>query len=148
MKVILLRDVAKIGRRFEIVEVPDGYALNKLIPKKDAEAATPANVKRIQQNKDRTNANKAETAAEIKATIDSLNQEKLNIAMEANDQGNLFQAVNGRDVAKSAKDRGFNLPDDIIIITEPIKSIGEHQIYVKSQDQKLPLTIIITGKQK
>ena len=68
--------------------------------------------------------------------------------MEANDQGNLFQAVNGRDVAKSAKDRGFNLPDDIIIITEPIKSIGEHQIYVKSQDQKLPLTIIITGKQK
>ncbi len=148
MKVILLRDVAKIGRRFEIVEVPDGYALNKLIPKKDAEAATPANVKRIQQNKDRTNANKAETAAEIKATIDSLNQEKLNIAMEANDQGNLFQAVNGRDVAKSAKDRGFNLPDDIIIITEPIKSVGEHQIYVKSQDQKLPLTIIITGKQK
>ena len=148
MKVILLRDVAKIGRRFEIVEVPDGYALNKLIPKKDAEAATPANVKRIQQNKDRTNANKAETAAEIKSTIDSLNQEKLNIAMEANDQGNLFQAVNGRDVAKSAKDRGFNLPDDIIIITEPIKSVGEHQIYVKSQDQKLPLTIIITGKQK
>ena len=64
MKVILLRDVAKIGRRFEIVEVPDGYALNKLIPKKDAEAATPANVKRIQQNKDRTNANKAETAAD------------------------------------------------------------------------------------
>ena len=148
MKVILLRDVAKIGRRFEIVEVPDGFALNKLIPKKDAEAATPANVKRIQQNKDRTNANKAQTAAEIKATVDSLNQEKLSIAMEANDLGHLFQAVNGRDVSRSAKDRGFNLPDDIIMITEPIKSVGEHHIYIKNQDQKLPLTIIVTSKQK
>ena len=148
MKVILLRDVAKIGRRYEIVEVPDGLALNKLIPKKDAEAATPANVKRIQQNKDRTNASKAETAAEIKATVDNLNQEKLNISMEANDLGHLFQAVNVRDVAKSAKDRGFNLPDDTIVITEPIKSIGEHQIYIKNQDEKLPLTIIITSKQK
>ena len=148
MKVILLRDVAKIGRRYEIVEVPDGFALNKLIPKKDAEAATPANVKRIQQNKDRTNASKAETAAEIKATVDNLNQEKLNISMEANDLGHLFQAVNVRDVAKSAKDRGFNLPDDTIVITEPIKSIGEHQIYIKNQDEKLPLTIIITSKQK
>ena len=148
MKVILLRDVAKIGRRYEIVEVPDGFALNKLIPKKDAEAATPANVKRIQQNKDRTNASKAETAAEIKATVDNLNQEKLNISMEANDLGHLFQAVNARDVAKSAKDRGFNLPDDTIVITEPIKSIGEHQIYIKNQDEKLPLTIIITSKQK
>ena len=148
MKVILLRDVAKIGRRYEIVEVPDGFALNKLIPKKHAEAATPANVKRIQQNKDRTNASKAETAAEIKATVDNLNQEKLNISMEANDLGHLFQAVNVRDVAKSAKDRGFNLPDDTIVITEPIKSIGEHQIYIKNQDEKLPLTIIITSKQK
>ncbi len=148
MKVILLRDVAKIGRRFEIVEVPDGFALNRLIPKKDAEAATPANVKRIQQNKDRISANKAEVTAEISATVEKLNADKLNIAMEANDLGHLFQAVNGRDIAKSAKDRGFNLPDDIVVINEPIKSVGEHLIYIKNQDQKLPLTIIITSKQK
>ena len=48
MKVILLKDVAKIGRRFEIKEVPDGYALNKLIPKNMAQFATPENIKRIE----------------------------------------------------------------------------------------------------
>ena len=40
MKVILLRDVAKLGRRFAVVEVPDGFALNQLIPKGMAEAAS------------------------------------------------------------------------------------------------------------
>ena len=49
MKVILLR-WAKIGRRYTVVEVPDGYALNKLIPKKKmAEQASPANLKKIEK---------------------------------------------------------------------------------------------------
>ena len=47
MKVILLQDVAKIGKRFETVDVPDGYALNMLIPKRMAEPATPENLKRV-----------------------------------------------------------------------------------------------------
>ncbi len=47
MKVILLRDVAKIGKRYEVANVPDGFALNKLIPQGDAQAATPDNVKRV-----------------------------------------------------------------------------------------------------
>lgn len=148
MKVILLRDVAKIGRRFEIVEVPDGFALNKLIPAKDAEAATPANVKRVQQNKDRLNASKAETSAQILDTVNKLSQDKLQITAEANELGHLFQAVSGRDIANSAKERGFNLPDEIILISEPIKSIGEHQVLIKNQDQKLPLTINIASKTK
>ena len=47
MKVILLKDVAKIGRRHEVAEVPDGYALNMLIPKGLAKAGTPENIKKL-----------------------------------------------------------------------------------------------------
>ena len=47
MKVILLQDVAKIGKRSDLVEVPDGYAMNQLIPKRMAETATAQNKKRI-----------------------------------------------------------------------------------------------------
>lgn len=148
MKVILLRDVAKIGRRFEIVEVPDGFALNKLIPKKDAEAATPANLKRIQQQKARTSANKAESSAEIIAIVEKLNQNKLNITTETNDLGHLFKAVNAKDIVKSANDLGLGLSEEVVIINEPIKSVGEHQIYIKNQDQKLSVNIIVSKKQK
>jgi large subunit ribosomal protein L9 len=148
MKVILLRDVAKIGRRFEIVEVPDGFALNKLIPKKDAEAATPTNLKRIQQQKARTSANKAESSAEIIAIVEKLNQNKLNITTETNDLGHLFKAVNAKDIVKSANDLGLGLSEEVVIINEPIKSVGEHQIYIKNQDQKLSVNIIVSKKQK
>ncbi len=54
MKVILLQDVAKIGRRYSIVEVNDGYALNQLMPKKLAEPATPANVARVEKMRSST----------------------------------------------------------------------------------------------
>ncbi len=148
MKVILLRDVAKIGRRFEIVEVPDGFALNKLIPKKDAEAATPTNLKRIQQQKARTSANKAESSAEIIAIVEKLNQNKLNITTETNDLGHLFKAVHAKDIVKSANDLGLGLSEEVVIINEPIKSVGEHQIYIKNQDQKLSVNIIVSKKQK
>lgn len=148
MKVILLRDVAKIGRRFEIVEVPDGFALNKLIPKKDAEAATPTNLKRIQQQKARTSANKAESSAEIIAIVEKLNQNKLNIITKTNDLGHLFKAVHAKDIVKSANDLGLGLSEEVVIINEPIKSVGEHQIYIKNQDQKLSVNIIVSKKQK
>ncbi len=47
MQVILLQDVAKIGRRFDVVNVADGYGLNKLIPQGMAKPATPENIKKI-----------------------------------------------------------------------------------------------------
>jgi large subunit ribosomal protein L9 len=148
MKVILLRDVAKIGRRFEIVNVPDGYALNKLIPRKDAEPATPVNVKRVTQNKDRINANKALVSAELKEVVEKINKEPLVIIMDANEQGHLFQAVHAKDISKSAQEQKLNLTEDTILIIEPIKTTGEHKVFVKNQDQKLEITISVVAKKK
>ena len=59
MKVILLQDVAKIGRRFDIVEVPSGYGMNKLIPQGMAKPATPENVKAINAQSAKTEADRA-----------------------------------------------------------------------------------------
>ena len=146
MKVILLRDVAKIGRRFEIVDVPDGFALNKLIPKKDAEPATPANIKRVNQNKERLQANKSELLAQVKSIVEKLNAEPLSLAVEANEIGHLFQAINTKNIANYAKDRGLNLSDDWIIIETPIKSIGEHKVKIKVQDFISEITLRITAK--
>ena len=146
MKVILLRDVAKIGRRFEIVDVPDGFALNKLIPKKDAEPATPTNIKRVNQNKERLQANKSELLAQVKSIVEKLNAEPLSLAVEANEIGHLFQAINTKNIANYAKDRGLNLSDDWIIIETPIKSIGEHKVKIKVQDFISEITLRITAK--
>lgn len=146
MKVILLRDVAKIGKRFEIVDVPDGYALNKLIPAKDAEAATPINIKRINQNKERLLTNKNELLKIVQEAVDKIISEPLTIAMEANEQGHLFQAVHAKDIVESAKKRDLKLSEDFVIINEPIKTVGDHQVKIKLQDFNTQIIIKVVAK--
>ncbi len=147
MKVILLRDVAKIGKRFEIVSVPDGYALNKLIPQKDAEPANPTNIKRINQRKNRLEASLETQSAELKLIADKINAEPLVISVEANEQGHLFQAVHVSDVVDSAKARGIALSTDVVVVNSTIKEIGEHKISLKNKSLYLEVPIKVQVKE-
>ena len=148
MKVILLRDVAKIGKRFAIVDVPDGYALNKLIPSKDAEPATAHNIKRVNLLKEKSKANKAGQVVEIKEIVAKITSNPLQIIMEANDLGHLFQAIKVNDVVKSAKERGINISEDYLKIAETIKTVGNHQIIIETNEISLTLPITVVAKSK
>jgi large subunit ribosomal protein L9 len=146
MKVILLRDVAKIGKRFEIVNVPDGYALNKLIPKNDAQPATVANTKRVEQQKSHKDSNKTEQANLIIQFVKKTETEPIEIKMEANEQGHLFQGINAKDVCKIAKDNGVDIPEQAFKIHTPIKAVGDHEVKLSIQDKELKLTIKVVAK--
>lgn len=146
MKVILLRDVAKIGRRYEIVEVPDGYALNKLIPKKDAEPATPVNVKRVLNMKQNDKNNKEGVIASLKKVVEDLSGTPLEVSMQANEQGHLFQGVNANDVIEAAKARGVSISKEYIVIENPIKSTGVNKISLKGQGETFALEINVVAK--
>lgn len=146
MKVILLRDVAKIGRRYEIVEVPDGFALNKLIPKGDAQQATADNIKRVTNMREKDKSNKAMELGDLKALAERLNQTPLLVKMQANAQGHLFKAVHAPDVVAAAKERGVVVHDSYIVIHEPIKSLGEHTIALSAQGQSFPVIINVEAK--
>jgi len=146
MKVILLRDVAKIGKRHEVVNVPDGYALNKLIPKGDAQAATPDNLKRVTNMRTKGALDKAAELSSIKGMVDSLADAPLTVPMQANEQGHLFQSVHNEDVAAAAQARGVRLPKESITIASPIKTTGPHDVTVKSQGQSFTLVINVIAK--
>jgi large subunit ribosomal protein L9 len=146
MKVILLQDVAKIGRRTEVVEVPDGYALNQLIPKKMAEPATKSNLKKIE--KLHTTKTQAQTANQETFTnaVAILRENSPEIEVEANDQGHTFKAVSAADVAESANKNGANIDSSMVVFSEPIKSIGEHEIELKVDDSVAKFTIKVVSK--
>ncbi len=146
MKVILLRDVAKIGKRYQVVEVPDGFALNKLIPKKDAEAATPVNLKRVENMRLKNTSDKASILAALKKITIDLSEELLAVPMQANEQGHLFKSVHVDDVVAAAVRRGVPIPKAYISIAEPIKSIGEHQVLLKDQGETFILPIMVVAK--
>ncbi len=148
MKVILLRDVARIGKRFEIKEVPDGFALNKLIPAKDAEPATPATVKRVmEKHKNDLRAKDLELTT-ARAIAEACALEPIVIKVEANEQGHLFQAVHTSDIVKAAAVRKLGIPEASLKIDVPIKSLGEHSVRLLAAHEvfTLPLTIIANTK--
>ena len=132
MKVILLRDVAKIGRRSQIVDLPDGYALNQLIPKKWAEPATPANIKKIATAKATASLHDKLEDDQFKVALASLQSSPLQIVGgQANEQGHLFKAVHEADVIAAATKRKIVLLSGQVQITSPIKSLGAHEIILK-----------------
>lgn len=146
MKVILLQDVAKIGRRHEVVEVPNGYAMNQLIPSKKAEPATPANMKKISKVHAQMAASASNMEAVFTAAKDALAAEALEIPAEMNEQEHLFQAVNDTDVVAAAEAKGIAITSGMVGFPEVIKSAGEHTVTLQHGAHSAPFTISVIKK--
>ena len=141
MKVILQKDVANVGRKFDVVDVPNGYALNKLIPTGIAVAATGTALKSIESHQAKAAQEAQERDTQFAATVDTLSAAPLQITMEANENGQLFQAVHAEQIAAAAKEAGADLAIDSIVLGEVIKSVGTHEVQLALGDNKATITI-------
>lgn len=146
MKVILLQDVAKIGKRSDVVEVPDGYALNQLIPKKMAEPATASNQKRIERMQAEAEANKAADRERFAKAQTALAETKIQIAADTNEIGHLFKAVSEIEIADAAQAAGIDIEAAMVITGEPIKEIGDHTVFLVRGDEKAEFVIEVIKK--
>ena len=149
MKVILLRDVAKIGRRFDVVTVPDGFALNKLIPKNLAQAATVENIKRLQNQSQKVQKDQASQEAGFHEALSKLKDTEVTITVEANNEGRMFQGLKADAIAMAVKEAvGYDLEAEHIIMKTPIKTVGEHEVELVSGKVHGVLVLNITAKAK
>lgn len=146
MKVILLQDVAKIGRRFKVVEVPDGYALNQLIPKRMAEAATPAGLKRVEKMQAGLETDKTAKRERFETAKLALSATVVKIAADVNEQGHAFKAVDAGEIAAAAVAAGIHIEPSMLAIDSPIKEVGEHTVNLVLADQKTHFKIEVTKK--
>ena len=141
----MLQDVAKIGRRFEIVEVPNGYALNMLIPKGLAEAATPQNVKRLSAQNEKTAAADATALANLAEAVTALEGRTVPVAVELNEQGHMFAALKPAAVVEALKTEGVLINEADITIEEPIKEAGVHAVTLGTGEQAATLKIEVVS---
>ncbi|MCA9361107.1 50S ribosomal protein L9 [Candidatus Kaiserbacteria bacterium] len=147
MRVILLKDVAKIGRRFEITEVPDGYALNKLIPQKMAEPATPNNLKKVKSMQAKQDSLKATDDANFDKVVEALFDKTITISAKANSEGGLFQAIKPSDIADKLSDvAGVGVLADLVQISDPIKHVGEWSITLALGEKTAPIKLVIEAE--
>jgi large subunit ribosomal protein L9 len=131
MKIILLDDVPKLGRRGEVRDVSDGYARNYLLPHKLALNATPGNLRNIetikaaQEGRAVRMRSEAETQAQL---IEGLTYAQ---SRSASDEGRLFGSVGKADIAGFLAQNGLTVERRRIMLDEPIKSIGEYTVPVR-----------------
>jgi large subunit ribosomal protein L9 len=131
MKVILLDDVTKVGRRGEVRDVSDGYARNFLIPKKLALSATAGNLKNLEHIKKQQDAKADRLKADaegLRAKIEALVYEE---RRQASEEGKLFGSVTSQDVADFLGTRGVAMDRRRITLEEPIKALGEHTVSMR-----------------
>lgn len=99
MKVILLQDVKKLGKKDDVIEVSEAYARNVLLAKKVAVEATPANLNNIKLKKG-SEARKAQIQAEEAVLLGAqLKKVTVTIPVKIGEGGKLFGSVTGKDVA-------------------------------------------------
>jgi len=131
VKVILLDDVTKLGRRGDVREVSDGYARNFLIPKKLALSATQGNLKNLDhiKNQQEAKADRIRSDAEaLRARIEALTYEE---RRQASEEGKLFGSVTSQHIAEFLEGQHLPVERRRVHLDEPIKSLGESVVAIR-----------------
>jgi large subunit ribosomal protein L9 len=131
MKVILLDDVAKLGRRGEVRDVSDGYARNFLIPKKLALNATAGNLKNLEHIKTQQDAKADRIKADAEALRGRIEALTFEDRRQASDEGKLFGSVTSQDLVEFLAKHGLKVERKRVHLDEPIKALGETQVPIR-----------------
>jgi large subunit ribosomal protein L9 len=131
MEVILRDHVEKLGKRGEIVKVSDGYARNYLLPRKLALPATEGNRKHIERERKIMETREAEDKSQAEAIASRLSTIDITIARRVGDTEQLYGSVTAVDISDFLKTKGFEIDRRKLILPEPIKTLGEHDVPLK-----------------
>jgi large subunit ribosomal protein L9 len=148
MKVILIKDVARLGRKSALIEVPDGHALNFLIPKGFAVIATSERMKRHTEETKKQDGHRAQNDKSFEDTIAKLQTEKIVYEAEANEKGNLFKGINSGDIARTLSSFGGSIEAPDIVLQHPIKELGIHEIQITRGKVKGSFRLEVIGIHK
>ena len=131
MKVVLLQDVKGQGKKGEIVEVNEGYARNFLIKKGMAEAATASKINDINQKKAAADYHKAEEIKATQALAKEIYGKLFTVKIKAGQNGKVFGSVTAGNISDALQEAGYSVDKKKIVLTQPIKILGEYEIDLK-----------------
>ena len=141
MRVVLLKDIKNLGARGDTCTVGDGYALNFLIPRKEAVSAVDTQAQNIARSKSEKEARDAKKKEADKETIAAL-PSSVTLKAPVNDSGKLFQAVTPATLEEHFKAGGASIPAQWFSFS-PIKDVGTHTVTIEHSGETKEITLII-----
>lgn len=146
MKVIFLQDVPRVGKRHDIKEVNDGYAVNFLLPRKLAETATPKAVSELEKRKKSIEIEREVQESLLLKNLEEVKGKTITIKGKANEQGHLFSAIHTKEIAEAMKEQNHaDIGEEFIVLEKPLKEIGEHEVPILIKGKKSSFKLIVEG---
>ncbi|MEE9231714.1 MAG: 50S ribosomal protein L9 [Acidobacteriota bacterium] len=131
MKVVLRKDIDKLGKRGDVVNVANGYARNHLMPKRLALRATDGNLKRVKLERHRLGVRLVREKSDAEELAKRLAGVSCTVARKVGEKDVLFGSVTNADIAGFLEKEGFGVDKRKIVLEEPIKALGIYNVSVR-----------------
>jgi len=130
MKIMLLKNISGLGKAGDIKEVADGYARNCLFKKNLAKSATETAIREVEMLKNKKEKQETDRKNKLIELSQILSQTTIKIKAKQKD-GKLFGSINKKMIAEELKKQNFPMNEDLIILSKPIKEVGEYEVKIE-----------------
>ena len=145
MKVILTTNIKKLGKIGDLVNVKDGFARNYLFPNKMALRENKKNLEYYEKIKDDMNKNEKVKLENAKKLINDISKIKIIFKKEADEKDQLYGSISKKEIIDFLESNNIKVKSDDLIIKDPIKSLGNHEIEINPYiDVSKNYTVIVS----
>ncbi|MBN1948809.1 MAG: 50S ribosomal protein L9 [Candidatus Cloacimonetes bacterium] len=130
MKIILTKDIKKVGEAGAVLNVADGYARNYLLPQKLAILANKNNLSKVEQIKKEAELAKLEIENKFKALALKMTDVELSFTRKADENGHLFGSVSDNDIVKALAEKDIEIHRSHVVLEKHLKEIGAHEVTI------------------
>ncbi len=148
MKVILLKEIPKLGKPGEVKRVADGYAHNFLIPFGYAELASESALKGLTRKQAEISARAAREQTRLRELAEKLRQTPLRFTLNVGAKGQAFGSISAQDIAGELGRQGVNVEKQWIELEQGLKTTGEHGVKIRLPHQIEAVTRVIIEAEK
>ncbi|MFH1462534.1 MAG: 50S ribosomal protein L9 [bacterium] len=148
MRVILLKDVEKLGKKFEVKEVKAGYARNFLIPQGLVKPASKEAIIWLETQKEIAEKKAEDDLKKNQEKASSIDDREVVIPVKVGEEDQFFESVTAQKISEKLKEAGFDIKKNQIELTEPIKELGEFPVKIKLEHNlEAEIRVIITKEE-
>lgn len=147
MKVLLIKDVYKLGHAGDIKKVADGYGRNFLLPKGLAVIATAGAIKKADQIREKANANRMILNKEMSGLAEKISSITIAFSSKAGETGKLYGSITTQMIAEAIQEKTDIQVDRHQIDVQPIRNLGEHKAKVRLTVDLIPEVRIIVHRE-
>jgi len=130
MKILLKKEVEKLGNIGDVVDVANGYARNYLLPKKLATVVTKGNIEQINLQILKNEEKRKDEIKNLQVLADEISNISYTITVKTNKEGKLFGSVTANDIAKALSEKSFQIDEKMVVLEAPIKKCDLYNINV------------------